>query len=75
MKAISIHVENGQITGRAPSGLPDGNFELALVQPEDEMTEEEFVLLEEALARGIDAVREGRTRPAASFATELLRGR
>lgn len=75
MKAISIHVENGQITGRAPSGLPDGTFQLALVEPEDEMTDEEFALLEVALVRGLDAVREGRTRPAAAFAAELLRGR
>jgi hypothetical protein len=75
MKGISIHVENGKITGQAPAGLPDGDFELALVEPEDEMTDEEFERLEAALARGLDDVRQGRTRPASDFAAELLRGR
>ena len=75
MKAIRIHVENGQITGDAPAGLPDGDFELALAEPDDDMSDEEFLRLEAALARGVEAIKAGRTRPAEDVAAELLRGR
>lgn len=73
MKAISVHIENGRITGTAPEGLPDGDFELSLVEDEDEMGEEEFVRLEAALHDGLDDVKQGRTRSAADFAAALVR--
>ena len=73
MKAISVHIENGRITGTAPEGLPDGDFELSLVEDDDEMAEEEFVRLEAALRDGLDDVKHGRTRSAADFAAALVR--
>ena len=73
MKAISVHIENGRITGTAPEGLPDGDFELSLVEDEDEMDEEEFVRVEAALRDGLDDVKHGRTQSAADFAAALLR--
>lgn len=75
MKAIRIHVEKGQITGDAPAGLPDGDFELALAEPDDDMSDEEFAQLGAALARGLESLKAGRTRDAGTFAAELLRGR
>ena len=73
MKAISVRVENGRITGTAPEGLPDGDFELALIEPEDDMLDEEFIRLEAALHNGLDDVKQGRTLPAADVASALLR--
>ena len=72
IKAISVHVENGRITGTAPEGLPDGDFELSLVEDEDEMAEEDFVRLEAALHQGLDDVKQGRTRSAADLAAALV---
>jgi len=73
MKAITVRVENGRITGIAPEGMPDGDIELALVEPEDEMSEEELVRLDAALREGLEDVRSGRTKPASVVAGELLR--
>lgn len=73
MKAISVRVENGRITGTAPAGLPDGELELSIVEPEDEMPEEEFLRLEAALRDGLEDVRQGRTLAATDIAAALLR--
>lgn len=73
MRALRIHVENGRITGDAPSGLPDGDFELSLVDASEEMPDEEFARLESALANGLESARAGRARGASEFASELLR--
>jgi hypothetical protein len=73
MKAIAIHVENGKISGDAPAGLPDGDFELALVQPPDDLTDDEFAKVEAVLLRGVEAVRVGATQDAADVAARLLR--
>jgi len=75
MKGISIRVENGKISGEAPAGLPDGEYVLALVEPDDEETDEADDALEAALHRGLDDVRHGRTRAADEFAAELLHAR
>jgi len=63
MKAIRVRVENGRISGEAP-GLPDGDVELCLVEPEPEMSDEELSRLNAALERGVVAIAEGRFRPA-----------
>jgi len=65
MKGISIRVENGKISGEAPAGLPDGEYVLALVEPDDEETDEADDALEAALHRGLDD----------EFAAELLHAR
>lgn len=74
MKAISIHVQNGKISGEAPVGLPDGDFELALVQPPDDLSDEEFAKVEAVMLRGVEAIRRGETQDAVNFAARLLRG-
>lgn len=73
MKAISVRVENGRITGTAPAGLPDGDIELAIVEPDDEMPEDEFLRLEAALRDGLEDVRQGRTLAAHDVAAGLRR--
>ena len=73
MKAIRIHVENGRISGDAPVGLVDGDFELALADPEDDMSDEELARLDAFLVRGLEAIRAGKTRSAVDVADELLR--
>lgn len=75
MKGISIRVENGKISGEAPAGLPDGEYVLALMEPDDETDEAAAAALEAALHRGLDDVRHGRTRAADEFAAELLGAR
>jgi hypothetical protein len=74
MKAISIHVQNGKISGEAPAGLPDGDFEVALVQPPDDLSHEEFEQVEAVLKRGVEAIRRRETQDAVTFAARLLRG-
>ena len=75
MRALRIHVENGRITGEAPKGLPDGDFELSLADGADEMSDEEFARVEAALTKGLESARAGRARDASEFVAELLRGR
>lgn len=71
MKAIRVNVQNGRITGEAPAGLPDGEVDLCLAEPEDEMSDEELARLNEALGRGFDSIKAGRFRPAADVIADL----
>ena len=73
MKAIRVRVENGRISGAAPPGLPDGDVDLCLAEPDDEMSEDELARLNEALARGFESLREGRFRPASDVIADLRR--
>ena len=73
MKAIRVHVENGRISGEAPAGLPDGDVDLCLADPQDEMTDEELARLNEALARGFESIKAGRFRPADDVVADLRR--
>ncbi|MBI2893553.1 MAG: hypothetical protein HYY06_08365 [Deltaproteobacteria bacterium] len=73
MKAIRVRVENGRITGDAPPGLPEGDVDLCLAEPEEQMSEDELALLDEALARGFEAIRAGRFRQAADVISDLRR--
>ena len=73
MKAIRVRVENGRITGEAPAGLPDGEVDLCLAEPEDDMTDEDLARLNEALARGFESIKAGRFRPAAEVLSDLRR--
>ena len=58
MKAIRVRVENGRITGVAPPGLPDGEIELCIAEPDDmdEMTDAELAQLDESLQRTLEVV-------------------
>ena len=74
MKAIRVRVENGRISGEAPPGLPDGEVDLCLADPEDQMSDDEQARLNEALARGFESIKAGRFRAAADVIAELRRG-
>jgi hypothetical protein len=74
MKAIRVRVENGRISGEAPPGLPDGEIDLCLAEPEDHMDDTEQARLNEALARGFESIKAGRFRPAADVLADLRRG-
>lgn len=71
MKAIRVRVENGRISGEAPPGFPDGEIDLCLADPDDEMSEEELARLNEALARGFESLQAGRFRPAEDVIADL----
>jgi len=73
MKAIRVRVENGRITGDAPPGLPDGEVDLCLAEPDDEMSDDELTRLNAALARGFESIRAGRFRGAADVISDLRR--
>jgi hypothetical protein len=73
MKAIRVHVENGRISGEAPAGLPDGDVDLCLADPQDDMTDDELARLNEALARGFESIKAGRFRPADDVIADLRR--
>ena len=75
MKVIRARIENGRISGEAPPGLPDGEIDLYLAEPEDdEESEDQHARLDEALAKGFDSIKAGRFRPAADVIAELRRG-
>jgi hypothetical protein len=71
MKTVRVRVENGRITGQAPPGFPEGDVEVRLVEPEDEMSDEELQRLDEALARGFESIKAGRFRPASDVIAAL----
>lgn len=73
MKAIRVRVENGRISGDAPAGLPDGEVDLCIAEPEDEMSADELARLHEALARGFESIKAGRFRPASAVISDLRR--
>ena len=73
MKALRVRVENGRITGEAPAGLPDGEFELCLADDDDGMTDEERARVNDALAAGLESLKSGRFRAAADVISDLRR--
>ena len=73
MKAIRVRIENGRISGDAPAGLPDGEVDLCLADPDDEMNDDELARLNEALASGFESIKAGRFRPAAAVISDLRR--
>jgi hypothetical protein len=73
MKAIRVRVENGRISGDAPPGTPDGDLELRIAEPEDDMSDEELARLNEALAQGFEQIKAGQFCLAADVIAELRR--
>lgn len=73
MKAIRVRIENGRITGDAPAGMPEGEVELCLAEPHDEMSESELARLNDALTKGFESIKSGRFRPAADVISDLRR--
>jgi hypothetical protein len=74
VKATRVRVENGRITGDAPPGLPEGDVELCLADPDDEMSGDELARLNEALVRGFQSIKGGGARPTADVIAELRSG-
>jgi hypothetical protein len=73
MKAIRVRVENGRISGQAPAGLPEGDVDLCLADPDDEPSGDELARLNEALERGFDSLKAGRVQAAADVIADLRR--
>jgi hypothetical protein len=73
MKAIRVRIENGRISGDAPPGLPDGEVDLCLADPDDEMSEDDLARLNEALVRGFESLKEGSFRAASDVIADLRR--
>jgi hypothetical protein len=73
MKAVRVHVENGEISGRAPAGFPEGDVEVCLAAPDDDMTTEEVARLNAALETGWRCIEQGRFRPASDVIEALRR--
>jgi hypothetical protein len=73
VKAIRVRVENGRISGEAPAGLPDGEIELCIAEPDDPISDDELARLNEVLLRGLEAIRTGRFRPARDVIADLRR--
>jgi hypothetical protein len=72
METIKVRVENGQVVGPAPRGMPEGTeLELRIADPGDEMTEEEINALNKALEAGWRSVEAGRFRPAHEVISDL----
>jgi hypothetical protein len=72
MKAIRVRVENGQITGDAPPGMPEGDVDLVLADDnDDDMSEAELARLNDALERGFESLKAGRFRPARDAIADL----
>jgi hypothetical protein len=71
MKAIRVHVENGQITGDAPPGMPEGDVDLVLADEDDGMSEAEMARLNDALERGFESIKAGRFRSARDAVADL----
>ncbi|MGE0396453.1 MAG: hypothetical protein AB7T06_07025 [Kofleriaceae bacterium] len=64
---------NPRITGDAPPGTPDGEIELRLAEPEDDMSDDELARLNEALAQGFEQIKARQFRPATDAIAELRR--
>ena len=59
--------------GEAPPGIPDGELELRLAEPEDGMSDDELARLNEALAQGFEQIKAGQFRRAADVISDLRR--
>lgn len=72
MKALRVRVQNGQIVGDAPPGIPEGTeLDLCVAEPDEEMTEEELSRLNGALEAAWRSAQAGRIRPATEVLAEL----
>ncbi len=75
MKALKLRVAGGRITGEAPAGMPDGEVDVCLAEPDDDMTDEELERLNLALEAGWRSLQAGRLRPATEAIAALRAGR
>jgi hypothetical protein len=71
VKAIRVRVVNGQITGDAPPGMPEGEVDLVLADENDGLSEPELARLNDALERGFESIQAGRFRPARDAIADL----
>ena len=71
VNALKARVEGGRFSGQAPAGLPEGEVELCLAEPDEDMSEQETAELCRALEAGWQSAEAGRIRPAAEILAEL----
>ncbi|HVK82700.1 MAG TPA: hypothetical protein VM513_01265 [Kofleriaceae bacterium] len=74
MKAVSAHVQNGQIVLDEPVELPEGAAVEVLVPTDNELTVDERAALDAALAESSEEVARGEYEDARAFAHKLVRG-
>jgi hypothetical protein len=70
-RSLTVHVENGQIRGKAPPGLPEGDLDLMMADPGDELSKAEQARLNHALNAAWRSLRAGRGRSGASVLADL----
>ena len=73
MKALRVRVQNGEISGRAPAGFPEGDVDVRLAEADDDMTADEAAQLDDVLNAGWRCIEDGRFRPAADVLADLRR--
>jgi hypothetical protein len=73
MVALKAHVENGRIVADEPVDLPDGTLLRVLLadEPDEAMSEEERLRLEQAIEEGYADFERGDFEDAAQFAARL----
>jgi hypothetical protein len=57
---------DGRISGDAPPGTRDGDLDMRIAEPEDDMSDEELARLNEALGQGFEQIKAGQ------FARQLM---
>ncbi len=74
MPGLRARVEKGRLVVDEPTDLPEGTVLNLVVDDEgDDMDDAERAALDESVARGLDAARAGKVRPAADVLAELRR--
>lgn len=65
MSDLKVRVVNGKLVGTAPPGLPEGTeLKVSLVDPGDDMSEDELAEHNRALEAAWQSVQKGNARPA-----------
>ncbi|HEY2387161.1 MAG TPA: hypothetical protein VGK30_09380 [Candidatus Binatia bacterium] len=72
MQGLKGHVVNGRLVVDQPTTLPEGTeVDLAIVEPPDDLDDEERKALHAALTRGWESARSGKTAPADDLLRKL----
>jgi hypothetical protein len=74
MSGLRARVRKGRLVVDEPTDLPEGTVLNLVVDDEgDDMDDAERAALDASIARGLEAARAGRVRPAADVIAELRR--
>jgi hypothetical protein len=73
MQGLKARVVNGRLVVDQPTVLPEGTeLDLAIVEPPDDLNDEERAALHAALAQGWESARTGNSAPAEELLRKLL---